>query len=159
MNGLSRLVASYAERCEETRRDLDLTRTRLRDYEARLGRPFPHAGYFEELSGLRDQLRAALAGQPVEGEPTAADLADWIKILKSAHAIEAVAARGKAEPPAEAVTARETVETLPEGTVEEGPSESEAPGLTQSDAPPISFQDRVGRKPRQMTLFGGRDGR
>src|SRR5205814_7432790 len=34
-NALGRLVASYDERCEETRKELELARTQLRDYEAR----------------------------------------------------------------------------------------------------------------------------
>ncbi len=35
--------------------------SQLRDYQARLGKPFPHDTYLAELTGLRDQLKAGLS--------------------------------------------------------------------------------------------------
>ena len=44
------------------RQDLAIAEAQLRDYQARLGTPFPHDAYLAELTGLRDQLKAGLSG-------------------------------------------------------------------------------------------------
>jgi hypothetical protein len=36
------------------RQDLAITKSHLRDYQARLGKPFLHDPYLSELTGLRD---------------------------------------------------------------------------------------------------------
>ena len=97
-NALNRIADSYGERVAETREDLELARSQFADYEARLGRVFAHAGYMDELAGLRDGLRAALSGTPAEGEPTAAELAERVKTLRATHQVEATPARTKARP-------------------------------------------------------------
>ena len=48
-------------RCDTARQDLAIAEGQLRDYEARLGRPFAHDAYLSELTGLRDQLKAGLS--------------------------------------------------------------------------------------------------
>lgn len=40
LNALPSLAASYDAGCDRVRQELDLARTQLGDYEARLGRPF-----------------------------------------------------------------------------------------------------------------------
>ena len=52
LNALSRIIASYDERMESSAKELELARTQLHDYETRLGRPFAHAAYLDELTGL-----------------------------------------------------------------------------------------------------------
>ena len=43
------------------RQDLAIAEGQLRDYQARLGKPFPHDAYLSELTSLRDQLKAGLS--------------------------------------------------------------------------------------------------
>src|SRR5262249_61517077 len=78
-----------------------------------IGRPFAHDAYLAELTRLRDQLKAALSGATQEPGsnplPPAAELADHIKALKSAHAIEPAPQRQQPRPSStaeEPVTAR-----------------------------------------------------
>ena len=90
LNALDRLSGSYQSQCELSRQELAIAEGQLRDHEARLGRAFPHDAYFAGLTALRDQLRAGLSqATPEPGAPPAAELAERIKALKSAHTIEA----------------------------------------------------------------------
>ena len=66
LNALDRLAGSYASECDRIRQDLAIAEAQLRDYQARLGAPFPHDAYLAELTALRDQLKAGLAGEPAE---------------------------------------------------------------------------------------------
>ena len=52
---------SVGRRGDATGQDLAIAEGQLRDYEARLGSPFPHDAYLTELTQLRDQLKAGLA--------------------------------------------------------------------------------------------------
>ena len=61
MNALERLAGTYEGQRDTTRQDLAIAQAQLRDYEARLGRPFAHDAYLAELTGLRDQLKAGLS--------------------------------------------------------------------------------------------------
>ena len=71
-----------------------LRKNQLRDYEARLGQPFLHSGYLDQLAALRDQLKAGLSGAASqEGEPTVSELAEQINALRAAHTVEAPAER------------------------------------------------------------------
>ena len=95
------------------RQDLAIAQGQLRDYQARLGAPFPHDAYLTELTGLRDQLKAALSSTTPEPAakplPPAHELAERIKALKAAHTIEAAPQRLTARSAARAeepVTAR-----------------------------------------------------
>src|SRR5205823_3768237 len=63
-NAVERLFSSYEMKCEEVRRELVLAEGKLRDFQARLGAAFPHEQYTEELSALRDELKAALSATP-----------------------------------------------------------------------------------------------
>jgi hypothetical protein len=60
INAVERLLSSYGIRSEEIQRAFSFSEVKLRDFEARLGGPFPHERYFEELSALRDELKLAL---------------------------------------------------------------------------------------------------
>ena len=100
LNALERLAETYDARCASVRQELSIAEAQLRDYQARLGAPFPHDEYLSKLTTLRDQLKAVLAGvapAPLETDsevpPTAAELAGQIKTLTSANAIEAAPVR------------------------------------------------------------------
>ncbi len=109
LNALERLADGYAAERDRTRQDLGIAEAQLRDYEARLGQPFRHAGYLDQLAALRDQLKAGLSGaERKEGEPTVSDLAERIKALRAANTIESAPERTVARKIAgeEPVTAR-----------------------------------------------------
>ena len=62
LNALERLAGGYGSECSRVQEDLGIAESQLRDYQARLGAPFPHDAYLAELTGLRDQLKAGLSG-------------------------------------------------------------------------------------------------
>jgi hypothetical protein len=112
LNALERLATGYGSECVRVRQDLSIAESQLRDYQARLGKPFPHDNYLNELTELRDRLKVKLSAAGHEsGEehgPTASELADRIKALKAANTIEATPhrARQKRSSAEEPVTAR-----------------------------------------------------
>ena len=97
LNALERLAGGYGADCDRVRQDLAIAQSQLRDYQARLGKPFLHDAYLLELTGLRDQLKAGLSAaaelQADATRPTASQLAERIKALKSAHTIDATPQR------------------------------------------------------------------
>jgi hypothetical protein len=112
LNALDRLADSYEAQAATARQDLAIAEGQLRDYDARLGKPFAHDAYMTELTGLRDQLKAGLAGATPEpgaqSLPPAHETAERIKALKAAHSIEPAPQRHSARSLA---TAEEPVTT------------------------------------------------
>ena len=112
LNALERLAGGYGADCKRVRQDLAIAQSQLRDYQARLGQPFLHGAYLSELTGLRDQLKAGLSAttelQADATRPTASQLAERIKALKSAHTIDAMPQRAgqKHSTAEEPITAR-----------------------------------------------------
>ena len=154
MNALHRIVGSYEEERVRAEQDRALAETQLRDYEARLGRPFAHAAYFEELTRLRDQLKIALSGMPpaegAEEGPSAADLSEQIKAIRAGHAVEAAPARLKPR--------KEDGEpALRRAEVIELPKEESQPPVrgARGDATSPSFREQVQVEARhvQRSLF------
>jgi hypothetical protein len=97
LNALERLAGGYGSECARLRQDLVIAESQLRDYQARLGKPFVHEQYLAELSGVRDQLKAGLSATPhqpnVQEGPSVSELADRIKCLKAANTVEATPQR------------------------------------------------------------------
>jgi N12 class adenine-specific DNA methylase len=97
LNALERLAEGYGSECDRVRQDLGIAQAQLRDYQARLGAPFLHDAYLSRLTALRDRLKAGLSGaSPEPGSeplPTVSELAEQIKVLTSAHTIEAAPER------------------------------------------------------------------
>jgi hypothetical protein len=108
LNALDRLANGYGSDCDRVRQDLGIAESQLRDYQARLGKTFPHEAYLSELTTLRDLLKGCLSGANPEPQLGAAELADRIKALKAAHTIEATPQRAGKRPCSaeEPVTAR-----------------------------------------------------
>jgi len=149
LNGLERLASGYGAECDRVRQDLDIAQAQLRDYQGRLGAPFPHDAYLSGLAGLRDQLRAGLSGKvPEEGAepgPSVPELAEQIKALKAMNTIEAAPQRtGKRRVAAEEpVTARirrrrDTMEPAEAAAMADPrlPPESPAPAMHGQPASP-----------------------
>ncbi len=160
LNALERLVAAYGSECVRVRQDHSIAESQLRDYQARLGKPFLLDAYLSELTSLRDQLKVGLsstAHQPdKEDGPSVPELADKIKALKAAHSIDATPQRARqkrssAEEPVTARIRRRTEanpasEPAMESDAASGvgatpPSESTA--LNSSIKPPMTFQERI----------------
>jgi hypothetical protein len=97
LNALERLAGSYAGPCASAQQELAIAQSQLRDYQSRLGAPFPHESYLSRLTDLRDQLKAGLSGTATadQGDEPAkvSDIAEQIKALKSEHTIEATPQR------------------------------------------------------------------
>ena len=106
LNALDRLIEGFGEEAERARQDVAVAEAQLRDYQARLGTPFPHEAYLAELAVLRDQLRHVLSGRGpepgAESPPDPAELAARIKALKASQIIDASGERsGRSAPAAE----------------------------------------------------------
>jgi len=171
LNALERLAAGYAlerQRCEQ---DKAVAEGQLADYRSRLGGAFAHDDYQRKLTELRDKLRAGLSGaEPVEGEPTTAEVAEQIKAMRASNTVEAAPQRGvsrnvsRAERP---VTARirERAEERPEPqAIEAFEPQSPEPAKAGDDAlegnviqlpPPVKHTEQVTqrRKATQLNLF------
>ena len=52
LNALERLASGYGSECVRVRQDLAIAESQLRDYQARLGKPFLHDAYLSELTSL-----------------------------------------------------------------------------------------------------------
>jgi len=111
LNALQRLAEGYGSECDRVGRDLHVAQAQLRDYQARIGQPFMHDDYLSELTRLRDQLKAGLAGTTADThnpQPSVEAIAVQIKSLRSTHEIPAPAAREQKQESSaeEPVTAR-----------------------------------------------------
>ena len=93
LNALERLTGGYGSECIRVRQDLAIAESQLRDYQARLGKPFQLDTYLSGLTGLRDQLKGGLSAtaqmQGDERVPSVSELTEKIKALKAAHSIDA----------------------------------------------------------------------
>ena len=159
LNALERLANAYGSECARVRQDLSIAEAQLRDYQARLGKPFLHDTYLSDLTGLRDQLKTGLSGAAREPQneegPSVSELAEKIKALKAAHSIEATPqrVRQKHSSAEEPVTARirrrtEAVPASEAAVVADAASPAGAdlpPESAQnsSNKPPLTFQERI----------------
>jgi hypothetical protein len=167
LNALERLVGAYGSESARVRQDLSIAESQLRDYQARLGKPFLHDAYLSELTSLRDQLKSTLSGavrEPDKEEgPSASDLAEKIKTLKAANTIEATPqrVRQKHSTAEEPVTARIRRRTEANSTFDQavdedaasgpGGNESSPPRVNSSPKPPMTFQERIDLERQQAS--------
>jgi N12 class adenine-specific DNA methylase len=170
LNALERLAGAYGSECTRVQQDLSIAEAQLRDYQARLGKPFSHDTYLSELTGLRDQLKAGLSAtaqmQSNDSEPTVSDLAEKIKALKAANTIEATPQRvrqkhSSAEEPVTARIRRKT-ESLPASDPAIHPEAVSGPGAVSppesgenSPKPPMTFQERIAMERERQTRDKG----
>ncbi len=99
LNAAERLANSYGAECERVEEDLRIAVTQLRDYQARLGKPFPKDTYLAELTALRDNLKVRLSGNSGISNPDqhldTTDLAAGITVLITTHTSTSVTERQK----------------------------------------------------------------
>ncbi|WP_020469620.1 LAGLIDADG family homing endonuclease [Zavarzinella formosa] len=90
MNALKNLTESYEEHIAVLRREREVSDTQLADYQVRLGKKFAHGSHLEELTRLRDELKASLSEKLEKQEGTSsAELAGKIRELMASHKAEA----------------------------------------------------------------------
>jgi hypothetical protein len=167
LNALERLANGYGSEIVRVRQDLAIAESQLRDYQARLGEPFPQEAYLAELTEVRDRLKAGLsAGSHDEGEDVPA-IASRIKALIAAHTTEATTQRvqRKESTAEEPITAR--IRRRQEANAEAGqavqPGQPEAANdnhhadndnqPTNGSVRPPSFRERI-KKERQQRSDG-----
>jgi hypothetical protein len=159
LNALERLADGYGSECDRVQRDHQIAQSQLRDYQARLGKPFPHDVYLAELTNVRDQLKAGLSGatqEPGKQEgPSVSELSERIKALQAANRIEATPQRNRqkhssAEEPITVRIRRRTGATFASDLLAQSDVELEAEGermqATVQDSPvepPKTFQERM----------------
>ena len=173
LNALERLASGYRVEHERASRDVSVAEGQLADYRSRLGGEFKYDGYQRSLAELRDQLKAGLSGGEVkEGEPSVPELAERIKAMREANAIEALPHRvgGRTPPIAErpvAACVREKTEGgLVRPTVQASHTEGSPEGVKTISVPECEFtppamprhaesisQRRAGGGGRQSSLF------
>jgi hypothetical protein len=162
LNALDRLASAYGSEIASVRQELGIAEGQLRDYQARLGKPFPHDAYLSELNALRDQLKAGLSGASHEPDdkkgPSVSEIAAQIKELKATHNIEATPqrVRQKHSSAEEPVTARvrRRAEPMPASeSAIEGETPAKAAGVMLSEPSqmpsansPMPFQERMAIK-------------
>ncbi|HKQ48589.1 MAG TPA: DEAD/DEAH box helicase family protein [Phycisphaerae bacterium] len=97
LNALERLCNAYGNEIAGVKQDHSIAESQLRDYQARIGKPFAHEKYQAELTALRDQLKASLAGIAAEpgtaAPPSAAEIAEKIQMLTDSNNVEAAPER------------------------------------------------------------------
>ncbi|MDB5342936.1 MAG: helicase [Schlesneria sp.] len=95
LNALQRIITNYGNDCAKLRQDLAIAESQLRDYQVRLGQPFPHEAYLSELGNLRDRLKTGLSGgaSPENESVNVSELTEQIEALRTENTIEATAPR------------------------------------------------------------------
>jgi hypothetical protein len=154
LNALERLATGYGSECVRVRQELSIAESQLRDYQARLGKPFAHEAYLSELTALRDQLKAALSGGNSDSDDEGPDtfgLAEKIKTLKAANTVETTPqrVRQKHSTAEEPVTAR--IRRRAEATPAGAQAIESDPAADTRTAPPSSLAEELPIKP-QMTF-------
>ena len=146
MNSLERLVVAYGTESERVKQDLEIAEAQLRDYQARLGKPFTLEAYLTELTRLRDQLKAGLSGvapQPDKKQEglSISELAERIKTLKASQTIESTPQRARQKHS----SAEVPVTTRIRGRVDLIPSARTKDQMEQKslDTLPRSFSDLI----------------
>ena len=156
LNALERLAGGYGSECVRVRQDLSIAESQLRDYQARLGKPFPHDKYLNDLTELRDRLKVKLSAGHESGEehgPDASELSDRIKALESRqhHRHHTTAPRQKRSSAEEPVTARIRRRHMEAGGTpgtENALSQEAVPAndnhqAANDNGPPLSFAERI----------------
>jgi N12 class adenine-specific DNA methylase len=171
LNAVERLAGSYDGQCDTARQDLMIAEAQLRDYQARLGQPFPHDAYLAELTGLRDQLKSGLSSMAHdsghEAGPSVSELAVRIKAMKAANSIEVTPQRTREKPSTaeEPITARirrrqgattasdptKEADTSSQAWIATPPESSQNSSITS----PLTFRERIALERQQRAWDEG----
>ena len=141
LNAVERLLGSAAAERDKATRDLTIAQGQLRDYEARLGTAFVHAGYLAELTELRNQLETTLS-RPAQDDtetslPSVGTLVERFTALHAAHTLEAAPERSavcRTATVEEAITTRIRQRKQTEAIA--APADPPSPTASATPAPP-----------------------
>jgi hypothetical protein len=97
LNAVERIIGGYEAEHDRATRDVHIAQGQLRDYAARQDGAFAHTAYLEKLTGLRNELDAALSTTK-EAHDTGA-LVERFKALKAVHTLEVVPERATQRKP------------------------------------------------------------
>jgi hypothetical protein len=169
LNAVERLLGSAAAERDRMARDFAIAQGQRRDYDTRLGTGFAHATYLEALTGLRNQLEAALS-RPTQDSaeaslPPVEVIVERLKALHAAHTLDVAPER--AAPPRtatveEAITTRirqrEQATAAPKPADEPAPvaptMPTPLPGTTpRHRATPPQARPDTWTPPQQLRLF------
>jgi len=169
LNAVERLIGSATMEHDRATRDLEIARGQRRDYEARLGAAFAHAGYLATLTDLRNQLEAALSRPAQDGAeaslPSVGALVECLKALHAAHTLEAAPERSAPRRTAtveEAITTRirqrEQAEVAPQPDDVPAPVAPPTPAPQPATTPvpqatPPQVRPAPWTPPQQLRLF------
>ena len=109
LNAVQRLAGEYEGRGAMLAQEIQTMERQCQDYAAQLGKPFALASYRDALTGLRQQLSAALSEHPPQSLPPIEDIVAQITALHAAHKLDVPSARPVSVAtvrPAEAITTR-----------------------------------------------------
>ena len=140
LNALERLAGSSDGEQASLRRDLQVARAQLADYETRRDQPFAHEDYLAALTSWRLHLARALQDETpavIGPQLPLAVIIDALKGLRSAHSIEPAPQRLSRQASAsveEAVTTRILARAQVREAVEEAPAVVEMPSVTVAPA-------------------------
>jgi hypothetical protein len=149
LNGLERLLGSYATEITRIEQDASIAESQLHDYESRLGQTFAYENYLSELTQLRNALKDGLSGKPdptkPDEGPTVSERVTRIKCLKADNTIDTSQTRTEHRHTTseEPVTARilRKQETAANSAATEAPSESLS--ADDPDSENLSYADRI----------------
>jgi hypothetical protein len=147
LNAVERIVGTYGTERDKTARDLGIAQGQQRDFEARLGAQFAHTGYLDELTGLRNQLEAALSSTAQQAAdapaPGTGEVVERIKALKAVHTLEAAPER----------TAQRSAATIEESVTTRIRNRAQEQSLPQPEAEPSSPAMSEPPSPSMAPLF------
>ena len=155
LNAVIRLTDGYTAECDDLRQRPAVAESQLRDYQSRIGKPFALESYFSQLTVLRDQLKAGLAGSTPASDkdtaPTAMQIAEQIKALLAANKTDAMPERTakRAASAAEPVTLR--IRRKGAADVRYDPREEvRAPTLLRTDSPSLDARFAAALREREL---------
>jgi hypothetical protein len=120
LNALERLTSAYGSECVRVQQDLSIAEAQLRDYQARLGKPFLHDAYLKAAHTIDATPQRARQKQSSAEEPVTA------RIRRRTEAIS---------PSNQAIAS--------DAAPKEGTAWEAASSQNSSSKPPMTFQERI----------------
>ncbi|WP_437193946.1 DEAD/DEAH box helicase family protein [Planctomicrobium sp. SH527] len=145
LNALERLSSSYNTEAARLSDDVAIYTSQLSDYQGKLGETFSHDEYLNDLTRLRDKLKAALSKRDNPNDatkgPSSSELACQIKELTAAHSVDTQT--GRTEP--KRIAAEEPVTARIRKRLEQA-ALHEADPPNSPGTPPGPFSERILRE-------------
>lgn len=145
LSALERLSSSYNTEAAGLSDDVAIYTSQLPDYQGKLGDTFSHEEYLNDLTRLRDKLKATLSKRDHPNDaakgPSSSELACQIKELTADHSVDTQ--RGRTEP--KRIAAEEPVTARIRKRLEQA-ALHEADPPNSPGTPPGPFSERILRE-------------